>query len=116
DGLDHRRRELLGREPVAAADHRAWRAGPVMAPVTGTGAMTGPARLVQGRDHVLVKRLADGAGLLGAVKHGEGPGGGRQGGDEVRHREGAIEPDAEDADLFALPGEPLDCLAGGFDT
>ena len=56
DGLDHRRRELLAGQAVAAADDLA----------------SLPAGLGQGVDHVQVERLAGRARLLGAVEHGDG--------------------------------------------
>ena len=58
---DHRRRELLGRQAVAAADDLGgWHVARPLAPA-----------LDECRDDVLVERLADGAGLLGAVEHGD---------------------------------------------
>ena len=56
--LRHRRRELLRREPVAAADDARQRAA-----VRG--------RVDERGDDVLVERLARRAGLLGAVEHGD---------------------------------------------
>jgi len=67
DGLDHGRRELLGGQPVAAADDVG---------LAGQGSDPLVEGLAQGGHDVHVERLADGTGLLGAVEHGDGPGGG----------------------------------------
>ena len=65
DRLHHGRRELLGGEAVAAADH-----GDLVVEAVDVGLL----RLAQRRDHVLVERLAEAARLLGAVEHGDGGG------------------------------------------
>jgi hypothetical protein len=56
DALDHRRREFLRRQAVAAADHL----------------LRDLAAVSQRGDHVEVQRLAGAPGLLGAVEHGDG--------------------------------------------
>ena len=67
DALDHRRRELLGGQAVAPADDAGAGAG------AGAGGSSDSAQSasLQGGDDVLVQRLADAAGLLGAVEHGD---------------------------------------------
>ena len=67
--LDHRRRELLGAEAVATA-HRAGIADG-LEPALFHG-------FAQGGTHVDIERFADGAGLLGAVEHGDGLDRGRE--------------------------------------
>ena len=88
-GLDHGRRELLGREAVAAAhDPRHGAAG-----------------LGERGEHVEVQRLAERARLLGAVEHGQGPDRLRQRRHEVLRREGPIKADLDEAHLLAGPHE-----------
>ena len=98
DGLDHRRREFLRREAVTTADDD--RLGGERRTARGP-------RLVQGRDDVLVQRLADRARFLRAVQHRDALGGLRQGGEEVADRERAEEADAQHADAGALGVEPV---------
>jgi len=94
DGRDHRRVELLRGETVAAAyDDR-------------VGARS--AGLAQGGHNVHIKRLAGGAGLLGAVEDGEGAHSLRQRLDEGLDGEGAEEAHFEQAHLLAAGDEPLD--------
>ena len=62
DRLDHRGREFLGGQPVAAADDHG-RLAPGCAAVE--------AMFDQGRHAILVKRFAGRARLLGAVEHGD---------------------------------------------
>ena len=70
--------------------------------------------LAQRGDHVLVERLADGAGLLGAVEHGDGLD--RRAAARATkslEREGPVEADLEHADLLALGDQVLDGLVRG---
>ena len=77
---------VLGGKTVAAAHH----------------ADVAAASLVQSGDHVQVHRLAHGAGLLGAVQHGDALAGGGDGGGEVLHGEGTVQVDLHQAHLAAL--------------
>ena len=77
---------VLGAEAIAAAHH---------ADVAAAG-------LIQGGDHIQVHRLAHGAGLLGAVQHGDALAGGGDGGGEVLHGEGTVQVDLHHAHLAAL--------------
>ena len=61
-----------------------------------------PARLIQGGDHVQVHGLTHGAGLLGAVQHGDLLHRGGDGGSKVLDGEGTIQVDLHHADLAAL--------------
>ena len=97
DGLDHGGVELLGAEAVAAADDE----DVVLA------------RLAQRGADVQIQRLAQRAGLLGAVQHGDLLAGGRDGGQEVLHGEGAVEVDLDKADLLAALVQVIDGLLGG---
>ena len=97
-GLDHRGVELLGAQAVAAADH-------------GDIAL---ARFAKRRAHVQVHRLAQGAGLLGAVEDGDLFGGGRDGGHEVAHRERAVQVHLDEAHLFAALVQVIHGLFDGF--
>ena len=85
DGLELGRGGVLGRETVAAAQQGEAAAG-----------------LVERRAYVLEERLAQGAGLLGAVEGGERPAGLGDGGEEVLQGEGTEEVDLDHADLLAL--------------
>ena len=100
----HGRRELLGGQAVPPADDPGERRTAV--------AVRRPA-LDQGGDDVLVERLAEGARLLGAVEDGDAPDGRRQGGEEGRGVEGAVEPDLDQADLLAPRDQRLDRLLDG---
>ena len=62
DASHHRRREFLRRQPVAAADDLGERCHRGLA---------GGEALGQRGDDVLIQRLADAAGLLGAIQHGD---------------------------------------------
>ena len=55
----------------------------------------------QRRHDIKVQRLADGAGLLGAVQHGDGADGFGQGTQQMLPAEGAVEADLDEAGLFA---------------
>ena len=77
---------VLGGETVAAAHH---------ADVAAAG-------LVQGGDYIQIHGLAHGAGLLGAVQHGDLLAGGGDGGGEVLHGEGTVQVDLHQAHLAAL--------------
>ena len=87
--LGHAGVEVLGRQPVAPADH-ARHAG---APAGGHG-------LRQHANDVGVQRLHRRAGLLGAVQHGDAAHAGRQRGQKGIDREGAIQQDLHGADLL----------------
>ena len=101
DRLHLRGGEVLRGEAVAPAHHHR---------VDGEGAEAGLAGLADRGHHVEVERLADGAGLLGAVEDGDRADGAGEGGREVLHRERPDEPDLEDADLLALRHEVVDRL------
>ncbi len=103
DRLDHGRGEFLRRQAVAPADDLGQ---------GGEGAVGG--RLREARQHVLVERLAVGAGFLGAVEHADGLGGRRQGREEVLQRERAVEAHHDGPDLFALLLQFLDRFQRGF--
>ncbi len=62
DTLDHGRREFLGGEAIASANHLGH----------GSEGQRGGI-LGQHGDDVLIKRLASGTGLLGAVENGKSP-------------------------------------------
>ncbi len=69
------------------------------------------------RAHIHIKRIAQGTRFLGPVEHGDDPGAGRDRRKEEILHERPVEPDLDQADLFALPGQVvdrfLDGLAGG---
>ena len=105
DGLDHRRRQLLGAEAVAAADHaRQARQG---AGVDG---------LDEAGEGVQVERLARRPRLLGAVEDGDRPDGGRQHREQVLRRERAEQADLDHADALAAAAQGLCRLARGLDA
>ena len=99
DAGDHGRGEFLGGQAVPAADD----------PREG-GA---PARFGERGHDILIERLADRAGLLGAVEDGDRADGRRQRGHEAGDVERAEEPDLENADLFAAGHQPVDGFVGG---
>ena len=105
DARHHRRRELFRRQSVAAADdlgesrHRRLAGGEAFG---------------QRGDHVLVERLADGAGLLGAVEDGDALHRLRAALQEMLERERPHQADFQHADLLALRGEVVDRLVDGF--
>ena len=98
DALDHGGCEFLGGQAVAAADDLA---GLV-------------AHFHQRRDHVAVERLADGAGLLGAVQNRERFRGSRQRGMEGFDGERAVQADLEEAYLLAGGVEGVHGFVGHF--
>ena len=97
DGEGSRGRLVLGAEAVTAADD----------------GDLGLAGLIEGADDVLVEGLADGAGLLGAVEHGDLLDGGGQGGHEVLDGPRAVQADLHEADLLAVGVEVVDDLLEG---
>ena len=101
-GGDHPRRELLRRQPVAAADHLRHQ----LALAIRVG-------LAQRREHVEEQRLAERSGLLGPVEHGDAARGGRQGRDQLLRRERAVEPDLCHADALAAGLQVAHRLARG---
>ncbi len=91
-GLDHRGRDLLGGQAVAAAEdpgHRCERGGIAIH------------RFHERRHHLEIQRLADRARLLGPVEDRDGPHGRWQGRDHLGGRERVEKPDAQHPDLFA---------------
>ena len=98
--LDHGRRELLGRQPVASAYHARHRRARAAGHALG-----------QGGDDVEVQRLARGPRLLGAVEHGNRPDARGQGLEQPRDGEGPVEAHLQHADLRAALHERLDGLA-----
>ena len=93
DGLDHGRREFLGREAVAAADH--------LEPAPG-----------EGHGDVEEERLADGAGLLGPVEDRDLLDGLGQGGVERLGVEGPVQAHLDQTQLGALGVQVVDRLLG----
>jgi hypothetical protein len=87
DGAHHRGREFLGREAVASADHARHR--------RERAVLHG---LRERRAHVLVQRLAERAGLLGAIEHRDRLRAARQRREERGRGEGPVEADLEHAD------------------
>ena len=86
DGDDLAGSGVLGGKAVAAAYH---------ADVAAT-------RLIQGGDYIQVHGLAHGAGLLGAVQHGDFLHRGGNSGGEVLHGEGTVQVNLHHAHLAAL--------------
>ncbi len=80
-GLDHGGGELLGSQTVPAVDDG------------GHFSL-----LHEGRTHVLVQRIAQGAGLLGAVENGDPGGSGRNDRQQVLGGEGAVQAHLDQAD------------------
>ena len=85
---------------VNSFDERPYRP-PMTGGIGGIAGTLAPA-FDEGRDNILVKRLADRAGLLGAVERGDSPGRRRQGREEARHVERTVEPDLDQPQLAAL--------------
>ena len=96
DGLDHGGVELLGAQPVAAAED-----------------LRRLAALHEGRAHIHVKRVPKGSRLLGAIEHREGLGRGRNRREQVLGREGPVHPHFHQAHLLTLAGEVVDHLFDG---
>ena len=71
-----------------------------------------PAGVGQRGDNVLIQRLALGAGLLGAIQHGDLPHGGGNGLDELLGGEGAEQAYLDQADLLAVGVQVVDDLLG----
>ena len=101
DGLDHRRRQLLGRQPVAAADDP--RQALERRLVAGH-------RLVHRGDDLEVQRLADRARLLRAVEDRDRADGLRQRGEQRLGRERLEQADLEHAHALPARDERLDGL------
>lgn len=99
--LDHRGGELLGAEPVPAAEHDG---------VERARQKAVRARLGDGRGNFLVEGLAHCAELLCPVEDGDDLGRLRNGRRESLDAERAEHSDFEDAELFALGVERLDGL------
>ena len=108
---------LLGTGGLHVAHHRndLGRGGVLGAEAVAAGVDrdVGKGGVAQGGDHVEVKGLAEGAGLLGAVEHADALGRLGQGGQQVLDREGTIEVHLDQADLFALGVEVIDRLFDG---
>ena len=104
DRLDHRRRHLLGRQAVSAADD------PRRLCVRRLVAVH---RLGQRRDDLEVERLADGAGFLGPIEDRDGSNGGWQGGHDRLRRERLEEADTEHPDLLPGRDQRVDRLLDG---
>ena len=85
-GLDHGGVELLGAQAVAAADDL----------------NIGLAVLIERGAYILVEGLAQGAGLLGAVEHGDLLAGGGNGLQQALGAEGTVEVHLDQAQLLAL--------------
>ena len=101
DALDHRRGELLGREPVAATGHPRHGAGVARAAGDGFG---------QGRDDVEEERLAIRARFLRAVEHGDPGCGQGQRGDQLGGGERPVQPNGDDPHALPSAVELLDGL------
>ena len=102
DAGDHRRGQLLGGEPVAAADDD--RHG-----LAGAGGV----RLREPAQHVEEERFTERARFLGAVQHGDAAGARRDDREQLGGRERAIEAELHHADLLPLRHEVGRGLRGG---
>ena len=102
--FDHRRRELLRREPVATADD---------ARRDGVRRLVGVHGLVQRGPHVEVERLTDRTRLLRAVQHGDRPARRRQRPQERLGREGPVQPHRDQAHRLAALDHRVDRLGRG---
>ena len=98
DRADHARGQLLGGQPVAAADDLRHR--------LDLSALVG---LRERGEDVEEERLAVGAGLLGPVEHGDPPHAGGERGDELGSRERPVEAHLEGA----RPRAPADEVGHG---
>ncbi len=105
--LDHRRRELLAGQAVAATEHPGHH-GPRGAVVVSL--------LDDGGNDVGVERFADGARLFGPVEGHDGAYRRRQGGNKGTRSKGAIEANLDHPNLAAFGDELVDRLLGGADT
>ena len=99
---DHPGRELLRREAVAAADHPRHDL-----------ALAVHVRLAERGDHVEEQRLAERAGLLGAVQHRDPPHARGQRGDQGLGRERPVQAHLHHADALAALVERGHGLADG---
>ena len=99
---DHARGELLRGQPVAAADHGRHRLARAVA-----------VRLVERREHVEEQRLAERAGLLGAVEHRDAAHARRQRLRQLARRERPVEPHLRHAHPLAARLQERDRLARG---
>ena len=88
-------RGVLGAQAVAAADD---------------GGL--PAGVGEGGDHVQVQGVTQGAGLLGAVEHGDLGGGGGDGRQQLVGAEGPVQTDLHQAHLLAVGVQVVDDLLG----
>ena len=105
DAIDHRRRELFRREAVTPANH------------FGEGChrrFAGGEAFGQRDDDILVERLADSAGLFGAIEYGNALDRLGQRFEEVFQRERPHQADFQHADFLALRGEMVDRLVDRF--
>ena len=102
--LGHPRRELVGAEAVAATDDGR---------VAREAEQPLGHRFAKGGTHVVIERLAQGAGLLGAVEHRDLLHRLRQHCGEALDVERQEQPDLDQADLFALAHQVLDQLMHG---
>ena len=96
DGEDAAGRGVLAAQAVAAADDGDIR----------------PSGVGQGRHHVHIQGLTQGAGLLGAVQHGNLLAGSGDGGDQLVGAPGAVQADLDEADLFAVGVHIVDDFLG----
>ncbi len=96
DRLDHRGRELLRREPVAAAENPRHRRA------------AGGDRLGEACHDILIERLTGGTRLLRAIEYGDRCRRRWDGVDELADRERAKQAHLEHAELFATAVEVLD--------
>ncbi|MPN30577.1 hypothetical protein SDC9_178048 [bioreactor metagenome] len=71
-------------------------------------------RLLQGALHIQIQRLAHGAGLFGAVQHGNLFAGGGDGVNKVLHGEGTIQVYLHHADLAAMRIQIIHGITHGF--
>ena len=107
DRFDHRRRELLRRQPVAARDdpgRNCARQEPL-----GLG-------LGECRDHVEIERVAGGAGLFRPIEHRQAADGAWECREKRVPREWSIQPDFQHADLLAARGQDFGDLVHGLGT
>ena len=101
-GIAVDRKDLTGGDILAAQ--------PVAAGINGD--ILEPAALKRRHD-IQIQRLADGAGLLGAVQHGDGFDGIGQGAQQVLPAEGAVQAHLDKTDLFPADQLVVDDLLDG---